>query len=260
MDNLITVRFYEELNFFLPREKRKKDFIHILSEGQTTKDMIESEGIPHTEVDLILVNGKSAGFDYLLESGERVSVYPVFERLDITGVTKLGKKPLREPKFVLDVHLHRLAVKMRLLGLDVDYEPGRDDPELAEISVRTGRILLTRDRQLLMRRIVTHGLYVHNMDPAEQIKEVVEKLELGKWLNPFSRCSECNGLLYPVVKGSREYEDVRQAVPPKVREFCTDFSRCGSCGKIYWEGSHMDKIRAWMEELLTDTSGDTREE
>ncbi|MDC7219467.1 MAG: Mut7-C RNAse domain-containing protein [Spirochaetales bacterium] len=246
----VCLRFYEELNFFLPPEKRKTAYSRRLSPGQTVKDMIESEGVPHVEVDLILVNGESVGFDYRLLPGDRISVYPVFERLDISGVTRLQNRPLRQPRFVLDVHLHKLAVKMRLLGLDVDYQPRRDDPELAQISSETGRILLTRDKGLLMRKIVTHGLYIYETDPARQIREVVERLDLKSRLAPFSRCTLCNGLLRPIEPDTEDYERTRASVPPKVRKNCRRFSRCADCGKVYWEGSHTDSIRLWMDELL----------
>ena len=153
----------------------------------------------------------------MLAPGERISVYPVFERLDIAGVTRLQNRPLRQPRFVLDVHLHKLAVKMRLLGLDVDYQPRRDDPELARISADTGRILLTRDRGLLKRKMVTHGLYIYETDPDRQIREVVDRLELRSLLAPFSRCTRCNGLLCPVPPDTEDYRRTKASLPPGVQ-------------------------------------------
>ena len=114
----IFLRFYEELNDFLPEEKRKKRFLHQYIDRTSVKDLIESLGVPHTEIDLILVNGKSVSFKYLINDGDDISVYPVFESIDITGLQHLRPKPLRDPKFIADVHLGRLARYLRMLGFD----------------------------------------------------------------------------------------------------------------------------------------------
>ncbi|MDH3268303.1 MAG: twitching motility protein PilT, partial [Ignavibacteria bacterium] len=78
----IYLRFYEELNDFLPEERKKKRFVHNYIDRASVKDLIESIGVPHTEVDLILVNGKSVNFKYLIDDRDEVSVYPVFESFD----------------------------------------------------------------------------------------------------------------------------------------------------------------------------------
>ncbi|HON80431.1 MAG TPA: Mut7-C RNAse domain-containing protein, partial [Spirochaetota bacterium] len=144
----VTIRFYEELNDFLPRQDRKRDIEVSFNGRRSIKDFIESMGVPHVEVDLILVHGISVDFNYLIQDGDRISVYPVFERLSIEGVTRLRPAPLRLTRFVLDVHLRKLARRLRLLGFDTDYDEHRDDPELAELSAKENRILLTRDRGL----------------------------------------------------------------------------------------------------------------
>src|SRR3989338_9144205 len=109
-------RFYEELNDFLPPERRKTTFTREFRNRASVKDMIEALGVPHTEVDLILVNGASVDFSYLVQDGDRISVYPMFESFDIRPLVHLRPRPLREPKFVLDTHLGKLAVYLRLLG------------------------------------------------------------------------------------------------------------------------------------------------
>ncbi|MCH7974911.1 MAG: twitching motility protein PilT, partial [Bacteroidetes bacterium] len=156
----IYFRFYEELNDFLPGEKRKVPFEHIYIDRTSVKDVIESFGVPHTEIDLILVNGKSVGFDYLISVGDDISVYPVFESLDITDVQYLRPKPLRNPKFIADVHLGKLAHYLRMMGFDVLYKNDFDDDEIVNVSLTEKRAILTKDRGILKRSEVTHGYWI----------------------------------------------------------------------------------------------------
>lgn len=243
----VTIRFYEELNDFLPAASRKKEMNFEFRGRRSVKDLIESFGVPHVEVDLILVNGESVGFSHIVADGDRISVYPVFETLDVGTVTRLRPDPLRDPRFVLDVHLRKLARRLRLMGFDVDYHPDRDDDALADIAEREERILLSRDRQLMMRRKVSRGLYVRNTDPALQVTEVLERLDLWELCRPFSRCIECNEKieeLEPEKPGSAEFMEL---IPPGVRSWCTEYYRCRGCGRIYWKGSHYEKLQTKVE-------------
>lgn len=215
---------------------------------RSIKDLIESLGVPHVEVDLILVDGVSVDFSYIVADKNRISVYPLFETLDISTVTHLRPRPLRESRFVLDVHLRRLARYLRLFGFDTEYEDDRDDDELAFISNSEKRILLTRDRQLLMRRIVDRGLYVRNIDPNLQIKEILTRLDLYSQCHPFSRCISCNGILKEI--DSREWKEIVAEVPPGVSAWCREYHRCTRCRGIYWKGSHYDKLRKKVEDIM----------
>ncbi len=206
-------RIYAELNYFLPPEKRQVSFELHFAGHETVKHLLESLGIPHTEVDLILANGVSVDFAYQVEEGDRVSVYPVFEALDVASVTEVRPEPLREPRFVLDSHLRKLAGYLRLLGFDTLYENDFDDAELAEISSSEERILLTRDRGLLKRKIVTHGYCVRDSDPRAQIVDVLRRFDLGNMAAPFARCARCNGILEPVPK-----EEVFESVLAETEE------------------------------------------
>lgn len=235
----IEIRFYEELNDFLPPERRKKSWPHEFFGTPAVKDVIESLGVPHVEVDLILVDGESVGFDHRLKGGERVAVYPVFERLDISGLTRLRPKPLREPQFIADVHLGTLARYLRLLGFDTAYENDLLDSEIAERARRERRIVLTRDRGLLMRRSVTHGHWVREKKPRKQLTEVVEAFDLSSRIEPFSRCMKCNGTLSQVSK-----ETVQDRIPPKTRESHDAFLQCDACGQVYWPGAHFRRLEA----------------
>lgn len=231
-------RFYEELNDFLPSSRRKVAFPLTIKGTQTVKDAIEGCGVPHVEVDLILVNGKSVDFSYRLKNSDQVSVYPAFETLDIKDVTHLREKPLREPAFILDVHLGKLARYLRLCGFDSLYRTDYEDIEIINIAAQEKRIILTRDKKLLANKKVTHGVWIRSQKPAEQFREVFDRLDLGSRVNPFTRCMGCNSLLAEVNK-----EEISDRLHPGTRKHYNAFSICTGCGKIYWEGSHYEKMK-----------------
>jgi uncharacterized protein with PIN domain len=237
-DRRVEVRCYEELNYFLPPELRKRPFRWPLHRGQTVKSLVESLGVPHTEVDLALVNGRSVGFGHRLADGDRLSVYPVFESLDIGTVSRVRPRPLRAARFVLDVHLGRLARLLRLAGFDSLYDNGWDDRTLSRLSRREGRILLTRDRGLLMRAEVTHGYCVRSPNPLEQLAEVLARFDLSGRLSPFSLCLVCNRPLQPLSR-----RQARERVPPQVARRYRRFRACPQCARVYWRGSHWENMR-----------------
>ena len=195
-----TFRFYEELNDFLPLDKKKVDFVRPFSGNPSIKDIIEAIGVPHVEIDLILVNGNSVDFKYILQNNDRVSVYPAFETLGINNVTHLRAQPLRVSTFILDVHLGKLANYLRMLGFDTLYRNDNDDPEIIRISLEEHRIILTRDIGLLKVKSVTHAYFVREQHPKRQLEEVLKHFDLYKDINPFNRCIKCNGHLEPVEK------------------------------------------------------------
>jgi uncharacterized protein len=174
----VSIRFYEELNDFLPSENFKLSYTIDCNDARSVKDLIESQGVPHTEIDLILVNGSSVDFEYQITDGDSISVYPCFETLEIASVSRLGRPPLRSPKFIADVNLGKLSRNLRLLGLDCLYDNHRNDEQLALVSAAEKRLLLTRDRGLLMRRIITHGMFIHSPEPIKQVREVIKRINL----------------------------------------------------------------------------------
>lgn len=240
-----TFRFYAELNPFLLRSKRHTAFDHTFEGRQSIKDMIESLGVPHTEVDLILVNGQSVDFHYLVQDGDHISVYPVFEAFDITPVLRLRPQPLRVVRFVLDIHLGRLAAHLRMLGFDTLYRNDYEDAQLACISRDDHRILLTRDRGLLKRSMVTHGHYVRATNPHQQLVEVVLHFDLFRLFEPFCRCIKCNGLLEGVDKA-----EVSDRLMPMTQQHYDEFRRCHDCGKLYWKGSHHRRMEHLIEYVM----------
>lgn len=237
-----TFRFYEELNDFLPPDRRKREFACPCARAATTKHMIEALGVPHTEVELILVNGESADFSRILQDGDRVAVYPKFEAMDVTPLLRVRDYPLRVTRFVADSHLGGLAHMLRMMGFDTLYDNHFHDDAIVAIAEQDGRIVLTRDRELLKRRIVTHGCYVHALKSEQQLREVVGRLDLARSAKPFSLCLHCNVPLHPVDKAS-----VFDRLPPKVQANYERFSTCDACGRIFWEGSHWRNMRRVLE-------------
>jgi uncharacterized protein with PIN domain len=238
-------RFHEELNDFLPAGRRKTDIAYEFDGFPAVKDSIEALGVPHSEVDLIVANGASVRFDYRLRDGDRVAVYPCFEALDIGPLQKLRESPLREPAFVLDVHLGKLARLLRLLGFDAAYRNDYRDREIVTLSVTERRIVLTRDRRLLFHRVITHGYFVRSTDATEQAREVVTRLDLAGRVRPFSRCLACNGTLEGVAKAA-----IEDRLEPLTRRYHSDFSRCMACSRVYWKGSHYDRLLGRLTAML----------
>jgi uncharacterized protein with PIN domain len=249
-EHTATFRFYEELNVFLPWHQRKKTILYAFNGHPGIKDAIEAQGIPHTEVDLIVVNGKSVGFNYQLMPNDRAAVYPVFESLDISPIVKLREKPLRRTAFVLDVHLGKLARILRWLGFDTLYRTDYDDAEIIRIALAEHRIILTRDRRLLFNRIITHGHWLHSTNSEQQAREVLARFDLAGQVQPFLRCPACNGLIDAVAK-----EAILDQLEPLTKKYYTDFFQCSQCRKIYWEGSHHARIQRKLADIMS-SSGD----
>ena len=241
-------RFYGELNDFLTPERRQTAFRHTFLLPAPVKDLIEGLGVPHPEVELIMANGASVSFDYLVQDGARISVYPVFETLDVTPLVRVRPQPLRRPRFVLDTHLGRLAACLRMLGLDALYRNDSSDHELVRIAVEQRRILLTRDTGLLKHRAVTHGYFVRETEPRRQAAEVVRRFHLQRFLEPFSRCLRCNALLERLEGGPPP------EAPPSVAQRHREFWRCPGCRRVYWRGSHYARMRVWVRTLAADES------
>jgi hypothetical protein len=187
-----TFRFYEELNDFLPKYRRKTDFESPFKGKRSIKEMIEALGIPHSEIDLVLVNGKSVNFNYTVQDGDRVSVYPVFEFLNITEVTRVRKIPLRRNKFIADINLGYIVKYMRVLGFDLYYDSLLSPREIIEISKSENRIILTRSRKFLKFKDVTHGIFIRPGTPTKQIGQIIDYLDIKDTIKPFSTCLHCN--------------------------------------------------------------------
>jgi uncharacterized protein with PIN domain len=246
-------RFYEELNDFLPAKSRRRPFRYVCAESATVKHAIEALGVPHTEVELIVVNGDSVDLSRRIVEGDRVSVYPVFESLDVTPLLKIRSAPLRETRFMVDAHLGALAKRLRLLGFDTLCADGTDDAEISRRAAAERRILLTRDRELLKRKAVTHGCYVRQRRPSDQLAYVLERLQLRNAARPFTRCVECNGILH-----AAPLSEVTGRVPEGVAKSFRRFQICGGCERVYWRGSHYRALEKTVRQALAGPADDEK--
>ncbi len=248
--NTATFRFYEELNDFLPAERKKQSFPYRFRDNPSVKDAIEAQGVPHTEVDLIVRSGLDGDgapipFSYRLKDGDRIAVYPVFESFDVAGTSLLRPEPLRVVRFVADVHLGKLARLLRQMGFDTWYSNDQSDAEIAMRSKVQNRIVLTRDQGLLKRSIVQRGYWLRSQNPVEQGREVIRRFDLDRLVRPFTRCPACNGELF-ITSG----ESVAGSVPPRSLATATRFALCEACGKVYWHGSHARNIESKIRQIL----------
>ncbi|HEV7915604.1 MAG TPA: Mut7-C RNAse domain-containing protein, partial [Albitalea sp.] len=243
--SVASFRFYAELNDFIAPDRRGRDFELRCAEAATVKNAIESVGVPHTEVELVLVDGRSVDFSHRVQDGERVSVYPMFEALAIEPLLRVRPAPLRVPRFIADAQLGGLARLLRMTGFDTLYDNQASDAQIRRQAADEHRTILTRDRQLLICRDVTHGRYVHALKPPEQLREVVERLQLAGQARPFTRCLCCNTALEAVEKAA-----VIQRLPPAVAAGQQQFKRCATCDRIYWPGDHFRRMKAMLGEVL----------
>lgn len=242
-EHLATFRFFGELNDFLPKLKKGRLCYYRFDGNPSIKDAIEALGIPHVEVSLVLRNGEPTHYHQLLKNEDAVSVYPAFLHLDITSLSLQPELP-SEIRFVLDVHLGKLCKYLRLLGFDTVYQNNYDDPEIIDISLRDDRIILTRDIGLLKVNRVKWGYWIRSQQARYQLKEVMERYKLSDRIEPFNRCVKCNGLVEWVDKNT-----IIHLLKPMTQEVFSEFYRCKSCGNIYWEGSHYDKMQGFIDDF-----------
>jgi len=241
--------FYRELRDFLADPGASISIKYDFDGKPSVKDAIEAIGVPHTEVDSIVVNGAPAGFGYHLKDGDAVFVYPATLNPEIPAKVPLrGETPAT---FVVDVNLGKLARLLRMLGFDAAYRNDYTDHEIAGLAANEGRIVLTRDRRLLRFRAIEHGYWLRSDDPRMQVKEVITRFGLNHSIKPFNRCLECNGVIVPVAK-----ERVIERLEPRTKLYYDEFYICTDCGKIYWKGSHYEYMNETLENLMHPWPGD----
>lgn len=243
--NQVSFRFYEELNNYLPGQMHKV-WINCGTEPYiSVGEKIQSFGIPLEKVDLILVNGQSKAFSYKLNDRDQVSVYPVFESFDVSEVSQLREKPLRNIGFICDVHLGKLCKYLRMLGWDTLYSNRTTPEEIIELSRREKRIVLSRSLQLTHHKEVTHSLWISSSDPLEQLNYLVDKLDLSKQVNPLTRCLNCNERIVTVEK-----QVILHRLEARTSTYYTEFFICPSCDQIYWKGSHYENMLKFIHRQL----------
>jgi uncharacterized protein with PIN domain len=237
-----SVRFYASLNDFLPPARRHATLVCEFDSSPSVKDLVEALGVPHPEIDLLIVGGQSVDFSYRVRDGDRVAAYPLIRTLDLGDLVRLQPPPQTEPRFIADVHLGRLSAYLRLAGFDAQYRNDYSDDELVARSASQDRVVLTRDVGVLKRAMVMRGYFVREMQPARQLVEVLRRFELATGAAPFTRCLRCNSRLHVVAK-----DRVEHLLPARTRECYREFSRCPTCGRIYWQGSHYSSMRLFIE-------------
>ncbi len=246
----IKVRLYAELNEHLPLKSRMRPFDVTVGDDATILQLLHDLRIPESEVDLALVNGEACTGQYILRAGDAVSLYPVFESMDLSGVTKFRQRPLREPRFVLDVHLGKLASFLRMLGFDTLYRGDYADNELVDVSLNEERTLLSRDRALVSEPRLLRAYAVKEEEPRAQLVEVVRRFDLAGSTHPFARCMRCNATLLHVGR-----ESVAHILPPKAAELYSDFVSCPVCSRIFWKGSHYARMVVFLTGVLAEARG-----
>jgi uncharacterized protein len=237
----VTFRFYGPLNDFLPVPRRHQRLTHSIPGAASVKDAIEALGIPHPEVDVLLVNGQPRDFTYRLADGDDVSVYPA-RSSEVGSVPRIGVDPPEPIRFVLDVHLRKLASLLRLTGFDA--KVSEEDADVANASAQEERVALTRDVGLLKRSIVRYGYWVRHTDPELQLVEVLRRFGLADRTEPFTRCLRCNTRL-----AAADAARVADRLLPGTRSCFQEFRECPGCGRIYWQGSHYSRLVALLERV-----------
>jgi len=238
----VRLNFQGDLDFFLGSKAASGIVERRLMEKTSIKDIIESCGVPHPEVDIIRTGGRIVCFEHTLSQDADVEVFPVGN-----GGTIPTEKHLQASQisaFVVDGHLGKLARNLRLLGFDVAYEQNASDRQLLNLMIRETRTLLTRDRRLLMHAIVRHGYCPRSQNANEQTIEVVRRFNLVNSIAPFTRCLRCNARLQDAAKA-----DVIEKLEPLTKIYYDQFRRCPGCGQIYWAGSHFTKLEQWLQKI-----------
>jgi uncharacterized protein with PIN domain len=241
----LNVRCYAELNDVLPNTLRYRTFVHRIGHPCTVAQLLRSLRLLPESVDLVLVNGVSADLGFPLQDGDRVSLYPVFESFDISTATRLRAVPLRLPRFIADVHLGKLANHLRMFGFDTAYTNDARDAELIRLAVDEQRTLLSKDRELLQNEALPRRYFVRATDPFLQVVEVFRRFDLFGSVRPFTRCIACNAQLVAVNK-----DHVLHRLPLKVQAAYTEFQMCERCDRVYWKGSHYERMREFMQRVM----------
>ena len=186
------IRVYEELNDFLAPERKRKEFLFRFGSRTSVRQLLKSIGIPAPTVDLVLANGKSVSPSHVLRDNERISLYPVFELLDISPVQRVRTRPLRRTRFAVGPGLAQLAIYLRLFGFDVVQVDRRSAGASGGSFSGGGRILLSNDSREQSQSDIAHVLRITKSKPFHQFLEVVEQLDLKRALAPYTRCIYCN--------------------------------------------------------------------
>ena len=236
--------FFLSLNDFLSAAHKNLSVTYKFKDNPAVKDAIEALGIPHTEVDLIIVNDHAVDFFYKLNNHDRVKVHPVNADSSLFKNHSLTPHYIYPLSFVVDVNLGKLAKALRMLGFDTCYENHLPDKMIAALAAKENRIALTRDVRLLNHKTIKWGYWIRSQKVKIQLQEVAQRFQLLPYIVPFKRCITCNGLIEPVTK-----ESVTEMLLPDTISFFNEFFQCSFCRKVYWKGSHYENMLTWISDL-----------
>lgn len=242
---MVTITFHGNLKELLAAGYRDTGVVSFnLDRLASIKDVVEAYGVPHPEITRITVNGLEVDFAWLAGPDDRIDVEPIAPPFDVLSPSRLRPHPLPDIRFAVDVNVGKLASLLRLLGFDTLYQKYLPDAELAKAAVSEARILLTRDRRLLKRKIITFGHLIRAIDPVEQLQETVNLFQAAALIRPFSRCLRCNGILIEVAK-----DEIIHRLETLTIKYYHLFYTCRGCGQIYWQGSHQENMRNLLKRL-----------
>jgi uncharacterized protein len=217
----LSVRTDRELWLFLAPRRRRDHFDVRHDLEASLGHVVQSLGIPLTEVGTLRLDGVAAAVEHRTRPGAIVEIGPVTRPQEMAEARG----------FLLDVGLGTLARRLRILGVDAAYRNDADDADLVRQAQVEHRVLLTQDRGLLMRRTVRAGAHVRGSRPDDQLADVLDRF--APPLAPWTRCTACNGKLDPV-----PLDEVAHRLEPGTRRRYRDFARCRSCARVYWHGAH----------------------
>jgi uncharacterized protein len=240
-----TFDFQASLQTFLPRSQRGQIITHAFDWKASIKDMIESLGVPHPEIELLTVHGAAVDFEHIVQPDDPIICYPVDAALPPIPHLILRPPYPGRPAFVLDQHLGRLASYLRMMGFDTLYRNDYHDEELAQVSHDEGRILLTRDVGLLKRSRVIYGYFVRSTHREAQLLELTRRYDLVPLHDPFKHCMKCNGLLAPVATDA-----ILDRLPDGTARYYQEFHQCADCQQVFWKGPHYQRMQALMQRVI----------
>ncbi len=239
----LQVTFSDEFKPFLRKKNREKMVVtYCLTRKASVKDIIESLGVPHTEIGQIVAEEKQINFDFVPDRPHNITVLPICQPFDVTSPSILRPKPLKTIRFIVDVNVGKLALLLRILGMDTRYDTMLSDKEISFLAVNEDRIVLSKDIGLLKRKQVIFGRYIRSVHPDDQLKEVLLFFGIKGRFDLFSRCPRCNKTLVPVDK-----KDILHRLEPKTKKYFSVFKTCIICNRIYWQGSHHDKMKKRLQ-------------
>jgi uncharacterized protein with PIN domain len=247
MDGQITLIFLGNNNELLRLEAAGGILHYPLSRRASIKDIIEAVGVPHTEVCRLEYRGAEISFQYIPSGGEKIRVVPFDIRNNWRTPSVLRPEPFAGPRFLVDKTALKLARDLRMLGIDTEIVRQQNIKETVKRANLDERVVLTRNRNLLKISDLHFGQLLRSEDHREQLLEVEVRYELSTMADPLTRCMVCNEILHFVEK-----EAIEHRLEPLTRKYYATFKECGSCRRIYWRGSHHDRMTRLFDFLQVD--------